>query len=132
MATDDDDDVRLELLCHPLAIPSGFEIVKGFVQVPHDFLLFEHWSLVSSFRWFREDILFLEARSALHAARDACARVREPSRILFLLDNPRFVLALDKGRSSRNFALNSILRKCFGLQVLCAVTGSNFRWIPSE
>ena len=44
------DDDRLELLRHPRATPSGFEIVKEFVEVPRGFLLFVHCSLVSSFR----------------------------------------------------------------------------------
>ena len=108
---DDDDDDRLELLRHPRAIPSGFEIVKEFVEVPCEFLLIGHWSPVSSFGWFRaEDTLVLEARSSLYAARDACVRVQEPSKILFLVDNLRLVLALDKCRSSHNFTLNNILR----------------------
>ena len=128
----DDDDDRLELLRHPRAIPSGFEIVKEFVEVPRDFLFLQRWSLVSSFKWIRDEgILILEARSALYAARDACVRVREPSRILLLLDNFCLVLALDNGRSSHNFTLNSILRKFFGLQVLYVHT-FHFRWIPSE
>ena len=40
MTTDDNDDDRLELLCHPLTISSDFEIVNGFVEVPRDFFPF--------------------------------------------------------------------------------------------
>ena len=47
---DNDDDVRFEVVCHPRAILSGFEIVIDFVEVPFDFFLFEHSSLVSSLK----------------------------------------------------------------------------------
>ena len=86
---------------------------KEFVEFLRDFLLFEHWSPVS-FRKFRaQEILFLEARSALYAARDACVRLREPSRILFLLDNFGLVFALEKTevpKTSRKQHVEQILR----------------------
>ena len=55
--------------------------------------------------------LFWKPDLVLYGARDACVRVREPSRILFRFDNLDLVLALDKGRSSHNLTLFYILRK---------------------
>ena len=69
--------------------------------------------------------LFLEATSALHAARNARVRVWEPH---VLLDNLGLVFALDKGPSSHHFTSNSILRKFFKLQVLHGYR-FYFRWI---
>ena len=77
MINDDGDEDRLELMRHPHAVPLEVETGSYFVEFPLEFLQFGQWSLVSSFNWFRgEDILILEARSALYGARDACVRIR--------------------------------------------------------
>ena len=125
---DNDDHDRLELL----RIPSGFEIVGEFVEVPRDFFFLGlgRWSRHSSGTVMRT---FLPSKPGLRCTQHATlvCESRQPSRILFLLNNLGLVLALEKNRSSHNFTLNSILPKLFRLQVLYG-HWLYFRCIPSE
>ena len=129
---DESDEDDLELITDPRTIRGKRNQHADFEEVPSSVLDPSRWSMISSFRWnVREDILILEARSVLYAVRDAVQRVVAPSRIVFLVDNLGLAFALEKGRSSQNFVLNSIIRKTFVLQV---ISGHRFyfRWIPSE
>ena len=91
-----------------------FEEFPDFSEICAEVLSVDAWRLVDDGRFVRdEDILPLEARSALRAVQCACERHRNV-RILQLLDKLALVLLLTKGRT-RSFLVLTVFRRTYGI-----------------
>ena len=111
---------------------AGWELDRGFPEVPAAGLVRRLWSPTMWGRWtHKEGILTLEARTVLKTLRRiALTRYGHSIRQLLLCDNMSVVLSIERFRS-KNFKLLIIIRKiaayCFSRNIFLAI-----RWIPSE
>ena len=86
-------------------------------------------NLVDYGRFLREDILLLEARSAIRAVQSA-SQLHQNVRILFLLDSLALVLVLTKYRTL-SFLVLVVIRRFYGIAHR-ANWYLAFRWVPSD
>ncbi len=115
-----------------LLLEAGWELDKGFLEVPAAGLVRRLWTPTMWGRWtHKEGILTLEARTVLKTLRRiALTRYGHSIRQLLLCDNMSVVLSIERFRS-KNFKLLVIIRKIaayfFSRNIFLAI-----RWIPSE
>lgn len=104
-----------------------------FCEIENTELEEKLWTHIYSAPWRKhgEDITYTEGKAALFAARH-CLRdaSMHNKRVVLLIDKLGFVLALNKGRSSRP----RIARICRAFAALSLASGARFvaRWVPSE